>query len=277
LSQLPVHTATRYVQPLREGGSLPAVVDTDGGLFVVKFRGAGQGPRALIAELIGGLIAAELGLRTPELAIVEVSDLFGRGEPDPEIQDLLRASHGSNVGLRYLDGAFNFALSAASDLVTPDWAARVVWLDALLTNPDRSHRNSNLLVWDDRVWLIDHGSALYIHHDWARADSARARAGFPLIRDHVLLAASEDVASVDRELADSLGEEVLRRILERVPGELLQDDVLNDRLETADASRERYQAYLSERLKEPRQFVEDASAARRAVLAESPRTLRARR
>jgi hypothetical protein len=194
--------ATRYVQPLREGGSLPAVVDTEAGLFVVKFRGAGQGPKALIAELIVGGIAKALGLGMPELALIEIDDLFGQSEPDPEIQDVLRASHGTNVGLRYLDGAFNFALAASGDLVEPEWAARVVWLDAFLTNPDRTHRNTNLMVWDRRVWLIDHGAALYAHHDWARVDEARARSPFPLIRDHVLLGVAGDLEATDAVEAD---------------------------------------------------------------------------
>jgi hypothetical protein len=145
---LPTLTATRYVHPLREGGSLPAIVDTDGGgLFVVKFRGAGQGPKALVAELLVGMIAGAIGLPVPELAIVDVPAAFGRTEPDPEIQDLLRASHGVNVGLRYLEGAFNFDAAAAGDLVTPEFAARLVWLDAFVTNPDRTHRNPNLMVW----------------------------------------------------------------------------------------------------------------------------------
>src|SRR3712207_636442 len=142
-------------QPLREGGSLPAVVDTDaGGLFVVKFRGAGQGAKALIAELIVGLLARSAGLPIPELALVDVPPPFGRSEPDPEIQDILTGSHGINVGLRYLDGAFNFDGSAARDLITPELAARVVWFDAFLTNPDRTHRNPNILIWARRPWLI---------------------------------------------------------------------------------------------------------------------------
>jgi hypothetical protein len=161
-------TARRYVQPLREGGSLPAIVDTADGLFVVKFRGAGQGARALVAELIVGQIALALGLPVPALAIVDLPEEFGRSEPDPEIQDLLRASHGENVGLAFLDGAFNFETHAAGDLVTDDFASRVVWLDAFCTNPDRTHRNPNLLIWNRKPWLIDHGAALYAHHNWAK-------------------------------------------------------------------------------------------------------------
>src|SRR5919204_1503955 len=161
---IPRVTATRYVQPLREGGSLPAVVDTEDGLYVVKFRGAGQGPKALVAELIVGLLAERLDRPVPQLALVHLPAAFGGSEPDPEIQDLLRGSHGLNVGLRYLDGAFNFDPAAAGDVITSGFAARVVWLDALVTNPDRTHRNPNLLVWDRRPWLIDHGAALYVHH-----------------------------------------------------------------------------------------------------------------
>jgi hypothetical protein len=147
MPELATYAAQRYVQPLREGGSLPAVVETEGGLFVVKFRGAGQGPKALVAELIVGLLARALELPVPELALVELDPLFGRSEPDPEIQDILRRSHGTNVGLRYLDGAFNFDATAAGDLLPAELAARIVWLDAFTTNPDRTHRNPNILVW----------------------------------------------------------------------------------------------------------------------------------
>ena len=143
---IPRVTAMRYVQPLREGGSLPAVVDTEDGLYVVKFRGGGQGPKALVAELIVGLLGLGSGSGVPQLALVDLPPPFGRSEPDPEIQDLLRRSHGVNVGLRYLDGAFNFDPTAAGTVITPEFAARVVWLDALVTNPDRTHRNPNLLV-----------------------------------------------------------------------------------------------------------------------------------
>src|SRR5215212_154607 len=178
---LPTYTATRYVQPLREGGSLPAVVETEGGLFVVKFRGAGQGAKVLVAELVVGLLADALGFPVPELAVVQVPPPFGRSEPDPEIQDILRKSHGANVGLRYLDGAFNFDGMAAGELVSPRLASELVWFDALVTNPDRTHRNPNLLVWDRRPWLIDHGAALYAHHDWASVDDARTRSSFAMI------------------------------------------------------------------------------------------------
>lgn len=277
VSELPTYTAMRYVQPLREGGSLPAVVATDGGLFVVKFRGAGQGPKALIAELVVGMLADALGLPTPELAVVDLSPVFGRSEPDPEIQDLLRASHGVNVGLRYLDGAFDFALSAARDLITPAFAARLVWLDGLVTNPDRTHRNPNLLIWQRSSWLIDHGAALYAHHDWARVDEARTRSPFPMIRDHVLLAVSEDLEAVDEECAGRLNDDVLSDVLRQVPGELLMDPAGGRDFPTPDAARDRYLTYLRDRLRPPRSFIAQAVDARARLLTEPPRPKSARR
>ena len=199
---LPTFTATRYVQPMREGGSLPAVVDTDGGgMFVVKFRGAGQGVKSLMAELIVGQLAAAVGLPTPELALVEIPEQFGRSEPDPEIQDLLRASHGLNFGARYLDGAFNFDANAASDLISPNLAARIVWFDAFVSNPDRTHRNPNLMVCGRKPYLIDHGAAIYAQHDWPSVDETRTRAPFRMIAKHVLLERASDIASADRDLA----------------------------------------------------------------------------
>ena len=278
MPQLPTYTATRYVQPLREGGSLPAIVDTHGGgLFVVKFRGAGQGPKALVAELVVGMLAGELGLPVPELAVVEVPPPFGLSEPDPEIQDLLKASHGVNVGLRYLDGAFNFDAAAAGDLLTGDFAARVVWLDAFVTNVDRTHRNPNLLLWQRRPWLIDHGAALYAHHDWARTDEARARTPFPMIRTHVLLARADDPRTVDGELAAALEGDAIDRILRQVPDALLAGEGTTGEFASADEARTRYRDYLRTRLAGPRAFVDAAAEAREQVLSEPPRRLQARR
>jgi hypothetical protein len=274
---LPSFIATRYLQPLREGGSLPAVVDTDlGGLFVVKFRGAGQGARALLAELLAGLLARAAGLPAPELALIDVPEAFGRSEPDPEIQDLLRASRGVNVGLRYLDGAFNFEPTAAGEFISPELAARIVWLDALLTNPDRTHRNPNLLVWDRRPWLIDHGAALYVHHDWAGVDEARARSPFPRIRDHVLLARSGDLDAADAELAPRVAAS-LDESLACLPEALLLDPVSRGALADAGEARARYRWYLTTRLAAPRAFVAEAAAARERVRREPPRRLEARR
>jgi hypothetical protein len=267
-------TASRYVQPLREGGSLPAIVDTDGGLFVVKFRGAGQGPKALIAELIVGLLAEALGLATPDLALVDLPDAFGRSEPDPEIQDLLRASRGLNVGLRFLQGAFNFDPAAAGEMVSPEFAARVVWLDSFVTNPDRTHRNPNLLVWNREPWLIDHGAALYAHHDWSVVDEARTRTPFALIEKHVLLDRSEELAAADAWGSARFTPALFEEVLARVPAELLTADPASP---DAEAVRRRYVSYLTTRLEAPRRWVEEAATARERVLREPLRRLAARR
>ncbi len=278
MTALPRHAATRYVQPLREGGSLPAVVDTAaGGLFVVKFRGAGQGAKALIAELVVGQLAQIVGLPVPELAIVELSEAFGRSEPDPEIQDILRGSQGVNVGLRYLDGAFNFDGAAAGELVSVELATRLVWFDAFVTNVDRSHRNPNLLVWRRRPWLIDHGGALYAHHDWSAVDEARTRTAFPRIREHVLLDRADDLAAVDPELAGTLTAEVIARVLAQVPDELYTDPVSGREFSTAEAARARYAEYLLTRLRPPRDFVAEAIRARDQLRREPPRALSSRR
>lgn len=276
-STLPTVHALRYLQPLREGGSLPAVVDTDDGTYVVKFRGAGQGPKALVAEIICAGIARALDLPTPDIALVSIEAPFGASEPDPEIQDLLRASHGINVGLRFLDGAFNFALSAAGELIDPTVAARIVWMDALLTNPDRTHRNPNILVWQRSPWLIDHGAALYAHHDWAAVDDARTRTPFPLIRDHVLLRIAEPIATVDDACAALLSDTVLRDVLRTVPDELLLAPPSRQEFVTGKAARDRYFDYLRARRAAPRAFAAEAHAARLRVRAEPDRPVQARR
>jgi len=278
MTELPVFTATRYVQPLREGGSLPAVVEmSSGDLFVVKFRGAGQGAKALVAELVAGLLARALRLPTPELAIVEVPPPFGRSEPDPEIQDLLRASHGVNVGIRYLNGAFNFDPGAAGELVSAELAARIAWFDAFLTNPDRTHRNPNILVWERKPWLIDHGAALYAHHDWSSVDETRMRSPFPLIKQHVLLARSGDIEAADATMSKQLSPDTVDEALAAVPDALLAAPPLDASAPSPGALRERYRSYLLTRLEAPREFVGAAIAAREQLLREPPRRLSARR
>ena len=275
---LPTFTATRYVQPLREGGTLPAVVETHGGgLFVAKFRGAGQGAKALVAELLVGMIAEVLHLPVPGLALIELLPDFGQTEPDPEIQDLLRASVGINVGLRYLDGAFNFQPASAGDLVLPELAARIVWLDAFTTNPDRTARNPNLLIHDRRPWLIDHGAALYAQHNWPSVDEARTRTPFPLIRDHVLLRTGGDLRGADEELAARLSDGVLEEIVGRLPDALLADPAIASDFATPKAARERYLAYLRTRIRAPRDFVDAAVAARETAASAPPRRLHSRR
>lgn len=262
---LPSTTAQRYLQPLREGGSLPAVVETEDGLYVVKFRGAGQGPRALIAELIVGLLAQEVSLPVPELALVELPQGFGAEQEETEIRELLERSVGVNFGLRYLDGAFNFDGNAAGDLIEPDLAADVVWLDAFLTNPDRTPRNPNLLIWERRPWLIDHGSALYAQHAWDRVDDTRTRTPFPLIRDHILLLTASDLTAADRRMTETLTPARITAVLEAVPDALLMDPLARGTFENAEQARARYVRYLTERIASPRAFVEEA------VLAQSRR------
>ena len=276
---IPHLTASRYVQPLREGGSLPAVVDTEeDGLYVVKFRGAGQGARVLVAELIVGGLAAQMGLPTPDLALVEISDRFGRSEPDPEIQELLRRSHGTNIGMRYLEGAFNFDPSAAGNLVAPELAARIVWLDAFTTNPDRTHRNPNLMIWRKEPWLIDHGAALYAHHDWSSVDDARTRTPFLLIRTHVLLSAASSIADADATSAALLTDDVIADVVATVPDDLLMDAGSGSGdFTSADEARDRYARYLSERLAARGVWVAAAEEAQQQLRIELPQHLPARR
>ena len=265
------HRALRYVTPLREGGSLPALVETDGGLFVTKFRGAGQGARALLAELIVGGIADALGLPIPEVALVEAPPAFGHAEPDPEIQDILKGSVGLNVGLGYVEGAFPYDALAAADVVPADLAAEVVWLDALTTNIDRTARNPNLLVaaeasGEAMLWLIDHGAALYFHHNWESVDEARARAPFAPIKDHVLLAASGDIADADARLAPRLTPEVVAAVLAAVPDALFMDapEGRTAPFATPEANRDAYARFFRQRLGGPRAWVHEAVRARAA-------------
>jgi hypothetical protein len=193
-------TATRYVTPLREGGSLPGLVEADDdGLYVVKFRGAGQGVKALVAEVLVGELARALGLPVPELVLVEVDVALAAAEPDPEIQDLIGASGGANLGVDFLPGALAFDETAARALPA-QWCADVVWLDALTTNVDRTPRNPNLLVWHGRTWLIDHGAALYLQHGADDLPSLAERP-FPVIRDHVLLPHAAPLAASHERLA----------------------------------------------------------------------------
>jgi hypothetical protein len=250
-------TATRYLVPLREGGSLPAVVDTDGaGRYVVKFRGAGQGPKALVAELIAAGIARALALPTPQPAIVTVAEGFGRSEPDPEIQDLLRGSVGKNYGLAYLPGALGFDVTV--DAIDADLAAAIVWFDAYISNVDRTPRNPNLLHWGERIWMIDHGASLYFHHapgDWQK----RARAAFPQIRDHVLLPCAGALEAADARLHALLTEAALRDVVAEVPDEWLAE---KPPAASPDELREAYVAYLLTRLEQPRAWVTEAIDAR---------------
>jgi hypothetical protein len=275
---LPRYEATRYVQPLREGGSLPAVVDTDGGgFFVAKFRGAGQGAKVLVAELLAHGIATTIGLPVPEMAIIDLPERFGQSEPDPEIQDLLKASRGINIGMRYLDGAFNFDPVAAHEVIDGPFAALLVWLDAFITNPDRTARNPNLLVWQRKPWLIDHGAALYMHFDWPSVDAVRVATPFTLIKQHVLLLRAGDLQAADRAAVTALTDETLRAIVASVPEELLMDPLTGDDSADVDAARSRYVSYLRSRRNASPAFVAAAVEARDVLRASPAQPYTARR
>jgi hypothetical protein len=250
--------ATRYVAPLREGGSLPAIVEADDdGMYVLKFRGAGQGPKALIAELVAGEIGRALGLPVPELVFVELDPILANAEPDPEIQDLLAASAGLNLALDYLPGSLAF-VPAVGPPPDPALAARVVWFDAYATNVDRTPRNPNLLLWHRKLWLIDHGAALYVHHTWADPE-ARSRSPFPQIADHVLLPFAAPMPTVDASARERLSPALLAAIVELIPETWLVD---GDRFADAVDHRAAYVAYLTRRLAAADAFVEEAERAR---------------
>lgn len=246
-------TATRYVTPLREGGSLPAIVEADdAGLYVQKFRGAGQGTNALIAEVIAGETARALGLRVPELVTLSLDADLARSEPDPEIQDLIRASAGVNLGLDYLPGAVTFDPLVEHPDAT--LASSIVWFDALVCNVDRTPRNTNMLLWHRDLWLIDHGAALFFHH--VTADYAsRARDPFTHITDHVLLPQAGALRDVDAELAARLDGGTVERIVARVPDDWLAQDA---RFASPADRRAAYVAWFAARLAAPRTFVTEA-------------------
>lgn len=256
---MPLRTVNvaRYVTPLREGGSLPAVVEgDDDGLYVLKFRGAGQGPKALVAELVAGGIARALDLPIPEIVYVELDAELARTEPDPEIQELIRASAGLNLALDYLPGAINF--DPVAEQVPGGLASEIVWFDAFVSNVDRSFRNPNLLVWHRKPWLIDHGAALYFHHGW---DGSPTHAGsaFPMIREHVLLPQADDIAGADARLAPRLSRGTFASILAQVPDAwLVGTDTPHDPAE----HRAAYVEHFLQRLAHRQRFVEEAVHAR---------------
>jgi len=250
--------ATRYVTPLREGGSLPAIVEADDdGLYVIKFRGAGQGPKALIAELVAGEIARALGLPVPELVFIELEAILGRSEPDFEIQALIKASAGLNLALDYLPGALMFDAIDARQL-EPLLASSIVWLDAYITNVDRTPRNTNMLFWHRRLMLIDHGASLYFHH--VNADyRQRSRTPFTSIKNHVLLPVASMLEEADRISKQLLTPEVLRHIVGMIPALWLENDPL---FANQDVHRAAYFDYLLDRLAHSHIFVEEALRAR---------------
>ena len=243
---------TRYVTPLREGGSLPAIVEADDdGMYVLKFRGAGQGAKALIAELVSGEIARALGLSVPELVFAELDPDLARTEPDPEIFALIRDSAGLNLALDYLPSSVMF--DPAVEKTASDLASRIAWFDAYVTNVDRTARNTNMLMWHRRLWLIDHGATLYFHHSegWTE-DRARARDPFRLIKEHVLLRRAGMLAEVDAAMAGLLTPQIIERIVGLIPEAWLEHA----------PGRAAYGRYLIDRLAPPRAFVEEAIRAR---------------
>jgi hypothetical protein len=252
--------ATRYVEALREGGSLPGLMEADDdGLYVTKFRGAGQGAAALVSEVLAGELARALGLPVPELVVIEVAPEVGHAEPDPEIQELLEASPGANLGMDFLPGALMFALPAEPS-IDPAFAADVVWFDALVTNIDRTHRNPNLLAWHGRTWLIDHGAALYVHHTWKDPEE-HARRPFERSREHVLLPFASSVAAASERLADRVTPRVLEDLVAAIPDDWLPVDAL---VGGADAQRRAYVAYLTARLAARDAWTQEADRARAA-------------
>lgn len=251
----------RYVTPLREGGSLPAIVEADDGfLYVLKFRGAGQGAKALIAELISGEIARTLGLRVPEIVFANLDEAFGRTEPDEEIQDLLKASVGLNLGLHYLSKAITF-----DPLVTTldaKLASEIVWLDCLITNVDRTARNTNMLIWNKELWLIDHGASLYFHHSWQNWEEQAKRPFIP-VKDHVLLSRAIELETVDREFRSKLSSERIQSIVSLIPEEWLTAE---SPFESAKEHRQAYVHFLETRLNNSEIFIKEAQDAREAIV-----------
>lgn len=252
---------TRYIMPLREGGSLPALAEADDDFkYVVKFRGAGHGTKMLISELIGATIAKELGFRVPETVFLNLDEAFGRTEGDEEIQDLLQGSRGLNIGLHFLSGALTF--DPVVTKIDSKTASQIVWLDALLTNVDRTHNNTNMLIWHKELWLIDFGASLYFHHSWTNWEKY-ALSPFPQIKDHVLLAQATEIDNADVEFRKILTPDKVREIVSLVPDDWLkwaQDT------ETTQDIREVYIGFLNQRIAHSENFVNQIKDARQTLI-----------
>lgn len=252
----------RYVTPLREGGSLPAITEADDGfMYVLKFRGAGQGAKSLIAELIGGEIARILGMKVPELVFANMDEAFGRTEPDEEIQDLLKASTGLNLGLHYLSGAITY--DPVVTKLSPELASRIVWLDSLLLNVDRTARNTNMLLWHKELWLIDHGASLYFHHSWQNWE-AKASQPFRQIKDHVLLPWSTELDSADEIFKPLLTDKVIADIVALIPDAWLNTE--GSPFDTIQELRQAYARFLHSRIAYSHTFIKDAQDARETLI-----------
>ncbi len=252
---------TRYITPLREGGSLPALAEAnDDFKYVLKFRGAGHGVKALIAELLGGEIARTLGLKVPELVFANLDEAFGRSEGDEEIQDLLKGSRGLNLALHFLSGALTF--DSVVTQVDEDLASKIVWLDAFITNIDRTVKNTNMLIWHKELWLIDHGATFYFHHAWGDWEKA-AITPFPYIKDHVLLPQASLVEEINEEMITLLPNEKLREITNLIPTDWLQWE---DSEMEADAIRDVYYQFLVMRRNNANNFVKQIQDARETLV-----------
>jgi hypothetical protein len=252
---------TRYVTTLREGGSMPAIAEADDNfLYVLKFRGAGQGAKALIAELIGGEIARCLGLKLPEIVFAQLDAAFGRTEPDEEIQDLLRLSEGLNIALHYLSGAITY--DPAVTIIDATLASKIVWLDCFITNVDRTARNTNMLLWQKELWLIDHGASLYFHHSWNN-EAAQAVSPFLYVKDHVLLEQASELEQINEQFSAILTADVLKEIVALVPDEWL---LIDAPYETVEAHRKAYSDFLILRLNNAEIFVKEAINAREKLI-----------
>ncbi|MDI3322025.1 HipA family kinase [Pinibacter soli] len=252
---------TRYVTPLREGGSLPAIAEADDGFkYVLKFRGAGQGVKALVAELIGGEIARALGLKMPEIVFANLDTAFGRTEPDEEIQDLLKASVGLNLAIHYLSGAITY--DPVVTKLDPLLASQIVWMDCLLTNVDRTARNTNMLMWHHELWLIDHGASLYFHHSWSNWEEQAVRP-FAMVKDHVLLPQASELEKVDERFREILTSDRIQSIVNTVPDEWLSnygEDM------TPQEIKQVYVQFLTTRIAQSNVFVKEAQHARKSLI-----------
>lgn len=260
MTPFPIRTvqAERYVTPLRQGGSLPAVIEADDGQqYVMKFAGAGQGRKALIAEQLSGEIGRALGLTVPEIVLIQMDENFGRSEPDPEIQDLLQGSVGLNLGLAYLSSAVEYSPMLKFPLSEED-AARIVWFDALVTNVDRTARNVNMLIWEEQLWLIDHGASLYFHHNWP-GYAERAASAFPMSRQHVLLSLAGDLTTADRQAKERLAGMDWAGLVAAIPDEWLGGEEIFPDIA---AQRQGYVDYLTARLAASAAFVQEAEKGR---------------
>lgn len=261
ISPLRTVNVTRYIQPLREGGSLPALAEADDDFkYVLKFKGNGHGVKALIADLIGGEIAHFLGFKIPELVFANLDEAFGRTEADEEIQDLLQGSQGLNLALHFLSGAITF--DPAVTTVDAKLASKIVWLDAFITNMDRTSKNTNMLMWQKDLWLIDHGACLYFHHSWTNWET-HAKSPFALIKDHVLLPQASLLTAVNSEFKQLLTESKIREIVALIPDEWLHWEGTED---TPEALREVYAQFLLTRLNHSETFTKEAQNAREALI-----------